>query len=331
MLQFIGRRILLLIPTLVVVSMMSFVLIQLPPGDYLTTYIASLEAGGLVVQEDEIEALKKQYGLDKPFYMQYVKWVGTMLHGDFGMSLEWQLPVSDLIWDRLLLTFVISLATILFAWTLAIPVGIYSATHQYHFLDYFFTFLGFIGLGTPNFMLALIFMWVAYSAFGLSIGGLFSPEYVDAPWSVGRVLDLFKHIWIPLLILGTSGTANLIRTMRANVLDEMRKPYVTTARSKGLTERQVIWKYPVRVALNPFVSTVGWALPSLISGSTITASVLSLPTTGPLLIRALRNQDMFLAGSFLMMLSFLTVIGTLVSDILLALLDPRIRYGGRSG
>jgi peptide/nickel transport system permease protein len=329
MLQFIGRRILLLIPTLIVVSIMSFVLIQLPPGDYLTTYIASLEAGGLVVQEDEVEALKRQYGLDMPFYMQYLKWVGNMLQGDFGMSLEWQLPVSDLIWDRLLLTFVISLSTILFAWTLAIPVGIYSATHQYHFLDYLFTFLGFIGLGTPNFMLALIFMWVAYSVFGLSIGGLFSPEYVDAPWSIRRVLDLFTHIWIPLIILGTSGTAGLIRTMRANMLDELRKPYVTTARAKGLTERRMLVKYPVRVALNPFISTVGWALPSLISGSTITSMVLSLPTTGPLLIRALMNQDMFLAGSFLMMLSFLTVIGTLISDILLAVLDPRIRYEGR--
>jgi peptide/nickel transport system permease protein len=329
MLQFVGRRILLLVPTLVVVSIMSFVLIQLPPGDYLTTYIASLEAGGQIVQEDEIEALKKQYGLDQPIYMQYVKWVRNMIQGDFGMSLEWQLPVSDLIWDRLLLTFVMSLSTILFAWTLAIPVGIYSATHQYQFFDYFFTFLGFVGLGVPNFMLALIFMWVAYSVFDLSVGGLFSPDYVDASWSLAKVLDLFKHIWIPLIILGTSGTAGLIRTMRANMLDELRKPYVTTARAKGLTERRMLLRYPVRVALNPFVSTVGWALPSLISGSTITASVLSLPTTGPLLIRALMNQDMFLAGSFLMMLSFLTVLGTLVSDILLALLDPRIRYGGR--
>jgi peptide/nickel transport system permease protein len=329
MAQFIGRRFILLIPTLVVVSIMSFIIIQLPPGDYLTTYIASLEAGGQIVQEDEIEALKRQYGLDKPIYVQYFRWVSNMLQGDFGMSLEWQLPVSDLIWDRLLLTFVMSLSTILFAWTLAIPVGIYSATHQYHFLDYFFTFLGFIGLGTPNFMLALIFMWVAYSVFGFSVGGLFSPEYVDAPWSLGRVLDMLKHLWVPMLILGTSGTAGLIRTMRANMLDELRKPYVTTARSKGLTERRMLWKYPVRVALNPFVSTVGWSLPALISGSTITAAVLSLPTTGPLLIRALMNQDMFLAGSFLMMLSFLTVIGTLISDILLATLDPRIRYGGR--
>ncbi|MBN1640075.1 MAG: ABC transporter permease [Anaerolineae bacterium] len=329
MLEYLGNRILLLIPTLIVVSIVSFTLIQLPPGDYLTTYIASLAAGGQIVQEDEIEALKRQYGLDQPMYMQYLKWVRNMLRGDFGMSLEWQRPVSDLIWDRLLLTFVISFSTIVFAWSLAIPIGIYSATHQYAFFDYFTTFLGFVGLATPNFMLALIFLWVAYSVFDISIGGLFSPEYVDAAWSWGRVWDLFKHIWIPLAILGTSGTAGLIRTMRANMLDELRKPYVTTARAKGLTERQVVWKYPVRVALNPFVSTVGWALPGLISGSTITAMVLSLPTAGPLLIRALMNQDMFLAGSFLMMLSFLTVIGTLISDVLLAMLDPRIRYGRR--
>jgi peptide/nickel transport system permease protein len=329
MLEYLGRRILLLIPTLIVVSIMSFVLIQLPPGDYLTTYIASLEAGGQIVQEDEIEALKRQYGLDQPMHLQYLKWIRNMLQGDFGMSLEWQRPVSDLIWDRLLLTFVISFSTIVFAWSLAIPIGIYSATHQYQFLDYFTAFLGFVGLATPNFMLALIFLWIAYSVFGLSVGGLFSSEYVDAPWSLGKFLDMLKHIWIPLVILGTSGTAGLIRTMRANMLDELRKPYVTTARAKGLTERRAVWKYPVRVALNPFVSTVGWALPGLISGSTITASVLSLPTTGPLLIRALMNQDMFLAGSFLMMLSFLTVIGTLISDVLLAMLDPRIRYGRR--
>ena len=329
MLEYLGRRILLLIPTLIVVSIMSFVLIQLPPGDYLTTYIASLEAGGQIVQEDEIEALKRQYGLDQPMLMQYLKWIRNMLQGDFGMSLEWQRPVSDLIWDRLLLTFVISFSTIVFAWSLAIPIGIYSATHQYQFFDYLTAFLGFVGLATPNFMLALIFLWIAYSMFGLSVGGLFSSEYVDAPWSLAKFLDMLKHIWIPLVILGTSGTAGLIRTMRANMLDELRKPYVTTARAKGLTEQRVVWKYPVRVALNPFVSTVGWALPGLISGSTITASVLSLPTTGPLLIRALMNQDMFLAGSFLMMLSFLTVIGTLISDVLLAMLDPRIRYGRR--
>jgi peptide/nickel transport system permease protein len=329
MLQYIARRFVILIPTIVVVSIISFALIQLPPGDYLTTYIASLEAGGLIIQQDEIAALRQQYGLDRPIYMQYFLWIRNILQGDFGMSLEWQRPVNELIWDRLLLTFVMSLATILFSWSLAIPIGIYSATHQYSFLDYFFTFIGFVGLGTPSFMLALILMWVAYSYFGLSVGGLFSPEYVDAPWSFAKVLDLFKHIWIPLFILGMSGTAGLIRTMRANVLDELRKPYVVTARAKGLKESKVIWKYPVRVALNPFVSTVGWALPRLISGGTIVSVVLSLPTTGPLLLRALMGQDMFLAGSFLLMLSILTVVGTLISDILLAWLDPRIRLGGR--
>lgn len=329
MLQFIARRIVILIPTIIVVSIISFALIQLPPGDYLTTYIASLEAGGLVIQQDEIEALKAQYGLDRPIYMQYFLWVRNMVfRGDFGMSLEWQRPVSELIWDRLLLTFVLSLSTILFSWSLAIPIGIYSATHQYSPLDYFFTFLGFVGLGTPSFMLALILMWIAYSQFGLSVGGLFSPDYVDAPWSFAKVVDLAKHIWIPLFILGLGGTAGLIRTMRANMLDELRKPYVITARAKGLKESKVIRKYPVRVALNPFVSTVGWALPRLISGSTIVSVVLSLPTTGPLLLRALMGQDMFLAGSFLLMLSILTVIGTLISDVLLAWLDPRIRYGG---
>ena len=326
MLQYVGRRIVLLIPTLLVVTIISFILIQLPPGDYLTTYIASLEAGGLVIQEDEIAALKMQYGLDQPIYMQYFKWMAGISRGDFGMSLEWQRPVSELIWDRLLLTFVLSLSTILFSWSLAIPIGIYSATNQYSLLDYLFTFIGFIGLGTPGFMLALILMWIAYSYLGISVGGLFSRDFVDAPWSMAKVVDLLKHIWIPLIILGMRGTAGLIRTMRANMLDELRRPYVVTARAKGLKERDVIFKYPVRVAMNPFVSTVGWTLPRLISGSTIVSVVLSLPTTGPLLLRALRNQDMYLAGSFLLILSTLTVIGTLLSDLMLAWLDPRIRY-----
>lgn len=329
MLQYIVRRLLLLIPTLLVISVISFVIIQLPPGDFLTTHIASLSQQGLQPRLDEIEALRRQYGLDKPMHMQYLKWMWNMLHGDFGMSLHWNLPVSQLIGERLLLTVILSLCTILFTWSLAIPIGIYSATHQYTFFDYLFTFLGFVGLGVPDFLLALVLMWVAFSAFGLSVGGLFSEQYVDAPWSLGRVVDLLKHIWIPLLILGTSGTAGLIRTMRANMLDEIRKPYVITARAKGLTEGRLIWKYPVRVALNPFVSTVGWALPALVSSGTIVSVVLSLPTAGPLYLRALQNQDMFLAGSFLMMLSFLTILGTLISDILLALLDPRIRYEGQ--
>jgi peptide/nickel transport system permease protein len=243
------------------------------------------------------------------------------------MSLEWRVPVSDLIGQRLLLTFVISLSTLLFTWLLAIPVGILSATRQYSVLDYAASFFGFLGLGIPNFMLALVLMWLAFAYFNMSVGGLFSAEYVDAPWSWARVADMIKHLWIPIIVLGTSGTAGLIRIMRANLLDELRKPYVTTARAKGLKERRAVWKYPVRVALNPFVSTVGWTLPTLISGTTITAVVLSLPTTGPLLLRALISQDMYLAGSFLLVLSALTVIGTLLSDILLAWVDPRIRLG----
>jgi len=327
MLQYIVRRLFFFIPTLVVVSIVVFIVIELPPGDYLTTYITNLSLQGQQLQLDQIESLKRQYGLDQPMYMRYLKWFWKMLHGDFGMSLEYNKAVSVLLWERLALTFVLSLSTILFVWMLAIPIGIYSATHQYTISDYLLTFLSFIGVATPEFMLALILLWVAFSRLGLSVGGLFSPEFLDARWSLARVLDLLKHIWIPMLILGAGGTASLVRTVRANMLDELRKPYVTTARAKGLTERGLLWKYPVRVALNPFISTVGWALPGLISGGTIVSVVLSLPTTGPLLLRSLLNQDMFLAGSFLMMLSSLTILGTLISDILLAWLDPRIRYG----
>ncbi len=329
MLQYVIRRLMLFIPTLLVVSMVVFVIIQLPPGDYLTTYITNLALQGQQMHEDAIETLKRQYGLDQPMYMQYIRWLWKMLHGDFGMSLEYNRPVSSLLWERLLLTVVLSASTIIFVWSLAIPIGIYSATHQYTIFDYLLTFFSFIGVATPEFMLALVLMWVAFSSFGLSVGGLFSPDFVEAPWSLARVWDLIKHLWIPMIILGASGTAGLVRTVRANMLDELRKPYVVTARAKGLPESRVIWKYPVRVALNPFISTVGWALPALISGSTIVSVVLSLPTTGPLLLRSLLNQDMFLAGSFLMMLSSLTILGTLISDILLAWLDPRIRLGDR--
>ncbi|NLS77130.1 MAG: ABC transporter permease [Chloroflexi bacterium] len=326
MLQYILRRVMYLIPTLIAISIVSFVIIQLPPGDYLTTHIASLAQSGMQLQQHEIDMLKREYGLDQPMHMQYLRWLWKALHGNFGLSLEYRLPVSDLIWERLWLTVILSLTTILFNWALAIPIGIYSATHQYTPLDYLFTFVGFVGLGTPNFLLALILMWIAYSSFGFSVGGLFSPSFEEAPWSLAKVVDLIKHLWIPIFILGLSGTAGLIRTMRAQMLDELRKPYVVTARAKGLTESKAIWKYPVRVALNPFVSTVGWALPQLVSGSTIVSVVLSLPTAGPLLLRALQNQDMYLAGSFLMLLSILTVIGTLISDVLLAVLDPRIRF-----
>lgn len=322
---FIIKRLLMTIPTLVFISIISFIIIQLPPGDYLTTYISQLEASGAVPDKALIESLTKQYGLDKPMYIQYFKWMGGIMHGDFGYSFEWERPVNTLIWERLGLTLIISVFTLFFTWIVAFPFGVYSATHKYSIGDYIITLIGFIGLAIPNFMLALILMWIGYTQFGLSVGGLFSPEYSQAAWSFGKFLDLLKHMWIPVIVIGTSGTAALIRTMRANLLDEMNKPYVTTARAKGISERKLLYKYPVRIALIPFISTVGWSLPMLISGETIVAVVLNLPTTGPLLLRSLQSQDMYLAGSFIMILSVLTVIGTLISDILLAVVDPRIR------
>ena len=326
MLQFILRRVLMAIPTMFVISIVSFILIQLPPGDFLTAYTATLSQQGDIIPPEQLEALREAYGLGQPMYVQYFKWMRGIFRGDFGQSLEWGMPVKDLIWERLALTIVLSGATFLFVWTLAIPIGVYSATHQYSFFDYLFTFFGFLGLGIPNFMLALVLMWVGYAYFGQDVGGLFSPEYKNAPWSLARIWDMIRHLWIPMLVLGTAGTAGLIRTMRANTLDEVNQPYVETARAKGLTEGEVIRKYPVRVALNPFVSTAGWALPELVSGATIVAVVLSLPTVGPLLLRALLSQDMYLAGAIILLISILTIIGTLISDILLAWLDPRIRY-----
>ena len=327
MLKYILRRVGIAIPTLIAVSIVSFTVIQLPPGDYLTSYVNQLKSQGEEANELELEMLNRRYGLDKPLYVRYFIWVGGMLHGDFGDSLDWRMPVIQLIGPRLQLTFIVSLSTLLLTWTLAIPIGILSATQQYSLVDYAATFFGFIGLGVPNFLLALVLMWISYAYFDTSVGGLFSPEFIEAPWSWLRVWDMIKHLWIPIVVLGTGGTAGLIRTMRANLLDELHKPYVTTARAKGLTERRLTWKYPVRVALNPFVSTVGWSLPALISGTTITAVVLNLPTTGPLLLRALISQDMYLAGSFLFVLSALTIVGTLLSDVLLAWIDPRIRLG----
>ena len=330
MITFIFRRIMQMIPMLLIISIISFTIIQLPPGDYLTSYVKALERQtGHRLNDDEIANLKAQYGLDKAGYVQYFKWMGNLLQGDFGRSLDWEKPVGELLRDRLPLTMVISLSTLLFIWIVAIPIGIYSATHQYSTFDYSFTFLGFIGLATPNFLLALILMYIAFRYFGASVGGLFSPEYAMAAWSFGKVIDLLRHMWIPIVVIGTAGTAGLIRIMRANLLDELKKQYVITARSKGLSERRILFKYPVRVAINPVVSTIGWTLPQIISGETLTAIVLSIPTTGPLLLRALITQDMFLAGSFVMMLSTLTIIGSLLSDILLAWLDPRIRFGQR--
>jgi len=329
MLGYILRRVLLMIPTLVIISMISFAVIQLPPGDYLTSYVSQLRETGDVVDEAELAALKERYGLGQPIYVQYYKWVsGIILRGDWGQSMEWQRPVKDLIWERIALTMVLSGISLLVSWFVAIPVGVYSATHQYSIPDYVMSVFSFIGAGTPGFMLALVVMYLAWSKLGMAVGGLFSEEFISAPWSGAKVVDMFKHLWIPVLIIALNGTAGSIRTTRANLLDEMNKPYVETARAKGLKEGRMVWKYPVRVALNPFFSTMGWQLAGLISGQTLLAVVLSLQTTGPLLLRALTSQDMYLAGSFLLLLSTLTVIGTLFSDILLAWVDPRIRLGG---
>lgn len=326
MLQYILRRVLFMIPTLFVISLVSFVIIQLPPGDYLTSLVATMASTGETVDRSALVALEQRYGLGQPIYVQYWKWIsGIVLRGDFGQSFEWNQPVDTLIWGRLALTFMISLTTLLVTWLIAFPIGIYSAVRQYSVGDYIATVIGYIGLAIPNFLLALVLMYIAFKYFNQSVGGLFSPEFVDAPWTLERVWDLLKHLWIPVVIIATAGTAGLIRIMRANLLDELHKPYVVTARAKGLSERKLLLKYPVRMALNPFISTVGWTLPTLVSGAAIVSIVLSLPTTGPMLLRALMSQDMYLAGSFIMLLSTLTVIGTLISDVLLAWLDPRIR------
>ncbi len=324
---FLLRRVLQLIPTLFLISIVSFAIIQLPPGDYLTTYVANLAAAGEIVSEEELAGLYRQYGLDQPVYVQYGKWITKFLRGDMGQSFYWDRPVNKLIGERIALTMLLSCFSLLFAYAIAIPIGVYSAVRQYSVTDYAVTFLGFIGLATPNFLLALILMFIGIKYFGAGAGGLFSPEYLDAPWSPGRIWDMLQHMVLPVMIVGTAGTASTIRVMRATTLDELGRPYVETGRAKGLTERKLLLRYPVRVALNPILSTIGWLLPELVSGAVIVALVLNLPTTGPLLLGALRSQDMFLAASMIMILSTLTLVGTLVSDILLAWVDPRIRYG----
>ena len=326
MIKYIVSRAAYMILVLFLVSIVAFILIQLPPGDFLTQRILQLQASGTSVSQEQIQALTRQYGLDLPMHRQYLKWFGGVLRGNFGMSFQYRRPVAELIGDRLALTVAVSLFTLMFTFVVAIPVGIYSATHQYSAGDYAVTTIGFLGLAIPNFLLALILMLGANSIFGISVGGLFSPDYQLEPWSFGKFLDMLKHLPVPIIVIGTAGTAGLIRVMRGSLLDELRKQYVITARAKGLKEGEVLFKYPVRIALNPVMSTIGWALPAIISGETITAIVLDLQTTGPLLVQSLINQDMYLAGSFVMILSFLTVIGTFVSDILLVMLDPRIRF-----
>ena len=327
MLTYIVRRILIMIPTLMVISIVSFMIIQLPPGDYLTSWIAQMQETGESVDEAQIASLRNRYGLDRPMYVQYWKWISGVVVGDFGQSFALRKPVSTLIWERLGLTMGISLLAIVLTWIIAIPIGIYSATHQYTVFDYLFTFLGFVGMATPPFLLALVVMYFAYTKLGVSVGGLLSDELIGQPWTWAKFADFLKHVWIPVAVLAVSSTAGLIRTVRANLLDQLEMPYVVTARAKGLPTWRLILKYPVRVAINPVVSTIGWMLPRLVSGSVIVAMVLSLPTTGPLMLTALFDQDMYLAGSFVLLLSTLTVIGTLISDILLAWVDPRIRFG----
>jgi peptide/nickel transport system permease protein len=329
MLAYLVRRLILAVLTTWAVSVLAYVVIELPPGDYITSYIAQMSSSGSFVSAQEAEALRQQYGLDQPLYIQYLRWMGMVLQGNFGMALEYGRPVAEVIGDRLWLTMVVSVGAIIFTWFVALPIGIYSAVRQYSVGDYIATFVGFIGLAVPSFMLALILMYFGFTLFNANIGGLFSEEMAEAPWSLAKAWDLTKHLPLPALILGFAGTAQLIRIMRANLLDELGKPYVVTARARGLSEARLILKYPVRVALNPFASTIGYLLPYVVSGSIIVSLVLSLPTVGPLLLKALVAQDMFLAGTIVLLLGVMTVIGTFLSDLLLMWIDPRIRFEGK--
>lgn len=325
MIRYVVRRLIYMVPTIFLISMVAFLIISLPPGDFLTTLIAQMRAQGGGIDQARIAALELRYGLDEPVYIQYLKWIQGILVGDFGESFQLNRPVTEVLAQRLPLTVAIAVCTLIFTWIIALPVGLYSAVRQYKVGDYLATTIGFLGLAIPNFLIALVLMYLGYRFFGASVGGLFSPDYADARWNVGKILDMLSHLWVPVVVLGMAGTAGLIRILRANMLDELRKPYVIAARARGIPERKVIMKYPLRVALNPFISTIGWVLPALVSGEVIVAQVLSLPTTGPVLLSSLLSQDMYLAGSIIFIVSVLTVIGTLLSDFALAWLDPRIR------
>ena len=330
MFTYLIHRILIMIPTMLAISVIIFVIIQLPPGDYLTTYLNELRSQGENISEDRIRFLTELYGLDKPLWLQYLHWLGGLLQGNFGYSFEHNMPVSEVVGDRLLLTFIVSFATIIFTWVVSFPIGVYSATHQYSISDYGLTFLGFLGLATPNFLFALVLLYFANVWFGISIGGLMDPEYIGKPWGWDKAVSVLAHLWVPVIVIGTQGTAGMIRRLRANLLDELQKQYVVTGRAKGLPPFRLLVKYPLRMALNPFIADIGSLLPQVISGAIIVSVVLSLPTTGPMLLAALQSQDMYLAGSFLLFLALLTVVGVFVSDIALAALDPRIRlHGGR--
>jgi peptide/nickel transport system permease protein len=328
MLRYIAWRLIIMVPTLLMISALVFTIIELPPGDYFESYVAELQAQGEAVDLAAVEALKIQYGFDKPPIERYFYWVAGMLQGDFGYSFEYELPVTEVVGERLWLTMLVSFVTIIFTWIVAFPIGIYSATHQYSWGDYGLTFVGLLGLATPNFLLALVFLYLANIWFGTSIGHLMDVKYFNQPMSWDKFVSILEHLIIPVIIIGTAGTAGMIRRIRANLLDELQKQYVVTARAKGLHPFKALVKYPLRMSMNFFISDIGSILPAIISGAEITAIVLSLETTGPLLIRALQAQDMYLAGSFLMFLAFLSVIGVLISDFALALLDPRIRLQG---
>ena len=322
---FLAKRIGIGLITIWALSLFSFILIQLPKGDYVTSEMIALQMEGENVTDEELENLRIYFGLDKPAHMQYLSWIGNMMRGNLGYSYAQRTPVNDILGQRLLLTVLYAVTTVVFIWVVAIPIGILSAVKQYSFADYSFTTLGFIGVAVPDFLLALLFLWLGFVFFGVSMGGLFSPEFVDAPWNLARIWDLTKHLFIPIIVLGTSGTASLIRIVRANLLDELHKPYVVAARARGLREWRLILKYPVRLALNPAVSLTAYIFPFLISGSVIVSVVLSLPTIGPTLLQSLLEQDLQLAGAIIFLVGVMTVVGTLISDILLGLLDPRIR------
>ncbi len=338
MFSYFTQRILVMIPTLLVISILTFIIIQLPPGDYLSNQLQELKAQGESASAAaKIAFYREQYSLDKPLVEQYAIWMGFwpgpngfsgLLQGDWGHSFAYDLPVSEVLGDRMLLTFVINFSTILFIYAVAFPIGVYSATRQYSIGDYGFTLVGYLGLATPNFLLAMVLLYYANYYFGLSIGGLMDEKYLDQPWSVDKILSVIDHMIIPVIVIGTSGTAAMIRRLRANLLDELQKQYVTTAKAKGVPRIKSLIKYPIRMSLNPFIADIGNLLPDVISGSVIVSAVLSLPTAGPMLLEALRNQDQYLAGSFLMFLALLTVIGVFISDLLLAALDPRIRLAG---
>jgi peptide/nickel transport system permease protein len=327
MLAYLLRRVGLAVITVWAITVVTFIILQLPPGDFVDAYVAQASAMGTAISAAEADALRHAYGLDQSLLVQYYKWLSHIVRGEFGQSFEYGRPVTEVIGDRLWLTILLSIGAIVVTWGLALPIGIYSAVRQYSVGDYIFTFIGFVGLAVPNFLLALIIMYVGLRVFNVSVGGLFSSEYQLAPWSWGKIVDLAQHLPVPMLILALAGTAQLVRIMRANLLDELRRPYVVTARARGLAERRVILKYPVRAALNPFASTIGYLLPYTVSGSVIISVVLSLPTVGPLLLHSLISQDMLLGSTIILMLGVLTVVGTLLSDLLLMWIDPRIRLG----